>query len=150
MVTSIAPIVKVQYAGFWKRFFAFLIDMIILGVPTGIFLALAGNGQGFLNYVAAIIAIALFVGGWVVFTVMESSERQATPGKAAMGIKVTDLDGNRISMKRAAARNLAMIIVSWLLLGYFCIPFLMAGWTKKKQALHDMMTECLVVQSGSA
>jgi uncharacterized RDD family membrane protein YckC len=77
----------------------------------------------------------------VYFALMESSSRQATLGKMALGIVVTDMDGKRISFGRAVGRNLGKIISSIILLiGYFMIAF-----TQKKQGLHDIVTKCLVV-----
>ena len=75
------------------------------------------------------------------FAFFESSAMQATPGKKAMGIVVIDLDGKRISFWRAFIRNCGKIISGLILY----IGYIMAGFTKKKQALHDMMAGCLVV-----
>jgi uncharacterized RDD family membrane protein YckC len=73
--------------------------------------------------------------------IMESSRFQATFGKMAMGIKVTNDDGGRPSILRALARNLLKILSAIILM----IGFLMAAWTRRKQALHDMMARCCVV-----
>jgi uncharacterized RDD family membrane protein YckC len=72
---------------------------------------------------------------------MESSERQATIGKKALGIIVTDAHGKRITFYRASGRHFGKIVSS-ITLG---VGFVMAGFTKKKQALHDIMFDCLVV-----
>ena len=82
-----------------------------------------------------------FFAAFVYFAVMESSRRQATFGKMAMGVMVTDRNGARLNFPRAFLRNIAKL-VSMITLG---IGFLMAGWTQKKQALHDMIAEALVV-----
>ena len=76
---------------------------------------------------------------------MESSSNQATVGKMALGIQVTDLEGNRISFGKALGRNLAKIISALI----FYIGFIMAAFTAKKQALHDMIAGTLVVKKGS-
>jgi uncharacterized RDD family membrane protein YckC len=78
---------------------------------------------------------------WIYEAIMLSSEQQATLGKMAMGIMVTDLAGRRITFARATGRHFAKWI-SALILG---IGFLMAAFSEKKQALHDMMAETLVV-----
>ena len=78
----------------------------------------------------------------IYFAFMESSARQATLGKQALGIIVTDLNGNRIYFGKATARYFGKFI-SGLILG---IGYIMAGFTEKKQALHDMMARCLVVK----
>lgn len=139
---------QTSYAGFWRRFVAIIIDAIILniafyiigaifGVPYGMpgrSASTAGFFSGF-NLVTTIIA-------WLYFVLMESSTKQATIGKMALGIKVTDMDGNRISFGRATGRHFAKIISAIILL----IGFIMAGFTEKKQALHDMIAQCLVVK----
>jgi uncharacterized RDD family membrane protein YckC len=78
--------------------------------------------------------------GWLYWAFMESSSKQATLGKMALGVIVTDYKGRRVSFGRATGRQLARFISSFLLIGY-----IMAGFTEKKQALHDMVAECLVV-----
>ena len=85
--------------------------------------------------------LALMIVGWLYFALMESSVNQATLGKMALGIKVTDLDGNRISFGRATGRYFGKIVSGMILY----IGFIMAGFTEKKQALHDIMASCLVV-----
>lgn len=79
---------------------------------------------------------------WLYSAVMESSPAQATLGKMAMGIKVTDLDGRPISFGRATGRHFGKIISGLLLL----IGYIMAAFTERKQALHDIMAGCLVVR----
>jgi uncharacterized RDD family membrane protein YckC len=73
---------------------------------------------------------------------MESSYLQATLGKMAIGIVVTDLEGKRISFARATGRHFAKIISGFILF----IGYIMAGFTQKKQALHDLIADCLVVK----
>lgn len=131
----------VEYAGFWARFAALLVDTAIL---TIIFLAIGITS-------AAAGAAAMMIGQVVVFAVyllywpmMESSSRQATFGKSLVGIQVTDLDGARVSFLRAFLRNIAKIISSIPL----SIGFVLAAFTARKQALHDIITKCLVVRAG--
>ena len=122
----------VAYAGFWRRFAAFIIDGIILGVVSFVIQATLGD---------IVSNILGFLIGWVCFAAMESSSNQATVGKIAIGIVVTDLNGDRTSFGRATGRYFGKIISSVIL----CIGFLMAAFTEKKQALHDIMAGCLVV-----
>jgi uncharacterized RDD family membrane protein YckC len=88
---------------------------------------------------AGVALTALLV--WLYFAVCESSAWQATVGKLAMGIRVTDLDGDRIGFWRALGRYAAKI-VSWMVLA---LGFLMIGWTRRKQGLHDMLAGTLVL-----
>jgi uncharacterized RDD family membrane protein YckC len=62
-------------------------------------------------------------------------------GKLAMGIRVTDLEGRRISFWRAVGRYAAKIVSAMILL----IGFLMVAWTRRKQGLHDMLANTLVL-----
>jgi uncharacterized RDD family membrane protein YckC len=73
---------------------------------------------------------------------MERSAKQATVGKLAIGIKVTDLDGGRISFWRALGRTFAKIISGIILF----IGYIMAAFTERKQALHDKIADTLVVK----
>jgi len=134
-----------DYAGFWRRVAALIIDSIILGiVGYGIGfvwgLIYAGNGGTDPDEVKTLGFILGTILNWLYFCVMESSTLQATVGKIALGIKVTGLDGKKIGFGKANGRYFGKFI-SALLLG---IGFLMAGFTQRKQALHDMMAGTLV------
>jgi len=85
--------------------------------------------------------LAGFAVWWLYYALMESSGRQATLGKMALGIKVVDRQGGRISFARATGRYFAKILSGLILM----IGYLMAGFTSRKQALHDMVAGCLVV-----
>ncbi|MGC4090180.1 MAG: RDD family protein [Polyangiaceae bacterium] len=80
---------------------------------------------------------------WLYFAIMESSPRQATVGKLALGLAVTDENGRRIGFGRATGRYFAKIISSIILL----IGFMMVGWTARKQGLHDLIAGTLVYKS---
>ncbi len=125
---------RVEYAGFWIRVVAAIIDGILLGIVGWILReALGNNLAGLFNFV---IGLAYYAG-------MESSARQATIGKGILGLRVTDLDGNRITFLRAAIRDIAKIISAFILL----IGFIMVAFTEKKQGLHDMIAGTLVVKA---
>lgn len=151
---------SVQYAGFWRRFVAHVIDQIIVCIAAFVVfipgLALLGVGIGagimeesesaiglILAAIAAyLVAVMLIViGQWLYYALMESSSKQATLGKLALGIVVTDLSGNRITFGRATGRYFGKIVSGMIM----CIGYIMAGFTEKKQALHDIMASCLVV-----
>ena len=136
------------YAGFWKRLAAFILDYFIL---TAIFI-FAGAVIGLLigspdNEVAdSASGTAGAVIWWLYYAFMESSERQATLGKIAVRIKVVDRQGMRISFARATGRHFAKLLSTLILF----IGYLMAGVTSRKQALHDMVASCLVVNHSAS
>ena len=120
------------YAGFWRRFAAFLVDAIILGIVGGVLSAIFGQ-----NLASALNTLI----GWLYFAGFESSERQATIGKMALNIYVTDVDGRRISFVKATLRYFAKILSAIILF----IGFILAAFTERKQALHDMIANTLVL-----
>jgi len=117
-----------------------VIAMLMLGVtPKSIGGAENILGVGIVLFVSRILMIVI---GWLYYALMESSVRQATLGKMALGLMVTDLNGQKISFDRATGRHFAKIISALILF----IGFLMAGFTRRKQALHDMIAGCLVIR----
>jgi len=135
-----------SYAGFWKRFAASFIDGIIMlvggfavGMVVGLIMVSGGMTDELLLTLAGNLVGLSFA--WIYFAGMESSSTQGTLGKMALGIKVTDLDGNRIGFGRATGRHFSKIISTISLM----IGYLMVAFTQKKQGLHDMMASCLVV-----
>jgi uncharacterized RDD family membrane protein YckC len=137
----------VQYAGFWRRLGSSLIDGIVVGgVALVIYIIFVGVGAAtfdewgfFVGY--AIAYIAVIVLGWLYYALMESSVKQATLGKMALGIIVTDAQGRRVSFGRATGRHFGKILSGIILyIGYIMIAF-----TAKKQGLHDIIADCLVV-----
>jgi uncharacterized RDD family membrane protein YckC len=131
-----------EYAGFWRRVAAALIDGILVGIVSGIVTAIAGAISDDAGLIAQLL---LIVAAYVYYAGMESSAYQATVGKIALGIQVTDLTGTRISFARALGRNLAEILSAVLLL----IGYIMVAFTEKKQGLHDMIAGTLVVKKGA-
>jgi uncharacterized RDD family membrane protein YckC len=122
----------IEYATFGQRFVAFVIDLAILVVATGTVSA-ATFGIG--------VTLGFFA-PWLYEAFMTSSEWQATVGKRVMSIIVTDTEGKRISFARATGRHFAKYISAFLL----GIGFIIAAFTEKKQALHDMIAETLVLK----
>jgi uncharacterized RDD family membrane protein YckC len=90
-----------------------------------------------------LIEAVAVVGEWLNYAFTESSAWQGTIGKKILGLRVTDLNGNRVSFGRASVRFFGKIVSGFTLL----IGYIMAGFTEKKQALHDMIAGCLVVKS---
>jgi len=138
-------VVFAGYAGFWKRFVALVVDTIVFLIVIYAFLmamlaviAVTGTGEVLLNL---LIRLAAFILGWLYFAGFESSTWRATPGKRLLGIVVVDLEGRRISFARATGRHFAKYLSQLILF----IGFIMAGFTERKQGLHDMIAGCLVV-----
>jgi uncharacterized RDD family membrane protein YckC len=154
---------RVEYAGFWLRFLALLIDNVVLGLGLVLILIplifLTGlhellgqfhpdeelNDAGIFVLMGFVflLATASLVLTWLYHALMESSEWQATLGKKALGLVVTDMAGQRVSFARSTGRHFGKIITNMVPL---FIGYIMAGFTAKKQALHDMLAGCLVLR----
>ena len=140
-----------QYGGFWRRFVAYIIDAIVLYIIAIPIFMVAGVGDMMSMDPAAqpeigagfwIAYFLVIVANWLYFALLESSSKQATLGKMALGVVVTDLDGNRISFGKATGRFFGKILSSLILL----IGYIMAAFTERKQALHDMLAGTLVLK----
>ncbi len=155
----------VEYAGFWLRFVAYLIDGVISGVAflllliplfvltgAGAALSKIGSDGDISDDVGALLGFGflagffgiIFIGGWLYYALSESSSWQATLGKKMLNLKVTDMQGQKITFGRATGRYFSKIVTGLipLLIGY-----IMAGFTEKKQAIHDMIASCLVLRN---
>lgn len=133
---------KVEYAGFWLRVLATIIDLIIVNL-LALFVVLPFTGS--VDNPKAVEGLARGIGliiGWIYAASMESSKTQATLGKQMFGIIVTDENGDRISFAKATGRYFGKFIS--LIIVY--IGFLMVAFTQKKQGLHDQMAGTLVVK----
>lgn len=136
----------VTYAGFWIRFLAILVDaLLVLIVAVGLALIVGGilglSGTYQTVPVTDLANRLGFVVEWLYFTLMTNGANQATYGKMAVGIKVTDESGRRIGLGRANARYWSKILSALLLV----IGFLMVAFTDRKQGLHDKIAGTLVV-----
>lgn len=152
---------ETNYAGFWPRVAAAIIDNLIFTIPLGIIIWFDISGT-----VAAILYLLYFAG-------FESSKKQATPGKQVMNLRVADQHGNRISFWRALARaglklgiipivfvrsmfiicaiffpNLSdenmVTLTAFTSLAASILNCLFICWTSKKQALHDLFCGSIV------
>lgn len=153
------------YAGFWLRFVALIIDYIIIYVVQSlVFVPVLGlmgisfaskmddmetmsdaEKMGMIGSMVAMggaTALLMTIISLLYWSLMESSKYQATVGKLALGIRVTDLDGNSLDFVKALIRNICKIISQMILF----IGFIMAGFTEKKQGLHDIIAGTLVVK----
>jgi len=146
--------VNYNYAGFWMRFVAIFIDAILLNILTSVIGFLISVDMGYksvlrISSISSTFFISIFTVlfvqltiYWLYFALLESSAMQATIGKKAIGLQVTDMNGERINLGKATGRFFSKII-SFFTLG---IGFMMAAFTNKKQALHDIISNCLVVK----
>ena len=156
------PQVRPAYAGFWLRTVASLIDRLILSFLFGLivsfrpaeFLILPDPNtqlhppttlQEFLLSVphptpAGFLVLLLLM--WIYYASFEASAWQATPGKKVFRLYVTDLSGRPITFARATFHNIGRVISEMTLL----VPYIPAGFTENKQALHDIIASCLVLR----
>ncbi|HEX4847097.1 MAG TPA: RDD family protein [Novosphingobium sp.] len=145
------------YGGFWIRFVAYIIDAVILFFAEAVIGAALGLTSGFAQTVSLFTGADIatetdllasgisIVMGWLYFALMESSGSQATVGKLALGLVVTDTAGDRISFLRATGRHFAKFLSSLILL----IGYIMIAFTDRKQGLHDMIASTLVTKKGT-
>ncbi len=155
------------YAGFWLRFVAYIVDYIIIQVAQSIiiFPILGLFGISFFTFnddidweymsqgeIMAMTATIIGAAGAAItvalilqvlyYSLMEASKYQGTVGKLVLGLKVTDMNGEALDFPKAFIRNLAKILSGMI----FLIGYIMAGFTDKKQALHDIIAGALIVR----
>lgn len=153
------------YAGFWLRFLAWLIDGLILSPVVFLFLFLGLGMTGGLAHLMALsqrhggevdpaafatffsmfftFVAAMLVVRWLYFAYLESGEKQATWGKQVLGLYVTDVQGQRISFAHASGRFFAKLVSNLIPLE---LGYIMAAFTERRQALHDMIASTLVLK----
>ncbi|MGA8036130.1 MAG: RDD family protein [Candidatus Acidiferrales bacterium] len=160
---------EAKFAGFWLRFLAALVDAIVLALALGVvasftavaklqplaFLKLSPTSapSAVLNLYGheALVRMLVFfvIASWLYFAFMESSSAQATLGKKLVGLYVTDADRQRPSFLRASGRfstGRLLAHIPGIGILYFVADCICAGVTPKKQAVHDMITGCLVLR----
>jgi uncharacterized RDD family membrane protein YckC len=130
------------YAEFWQRSVAFLMDVVIWMLAAALYAIVAVALRRHVNHALLTSILVVFVlgGQWLYFSLFESSTWQATLGKRVMKIRVFSVAGKRISFGRASGRHFARFLSGWTIIGY-----LMAIFTKKNQALHDMIAGTVVI-----
>lgn len=162
-VPSSAPEKKYHYAGFWIRFLAHLIDQIVISVVGFVFfiIALVFTAGGVMSISDLVdmedpdpALILSLVGAWIVFILvcaiaqwlyfafMESSASRGTLGKMALGLQVIDQNDRTLTFARATGRYFAKFLSGMILM----VGYIMAGFTQKKQALHDILADTYVVK----
>lgn len=120
------------YSGFWRRFLAMVIDGFITMIPALIL--------GYMIPYAGGVLVAL-----IYKPIFEASPLRATPGKAVLGMQVLSEEGQTLTLKQSYIRYFASIISGLILF----IGYLMNLITEKKQTLHDMIAQTIVVDQTS-
>jgi uncharacterized RDD family membrane protein YckC len=158
-------ILKDEYAGIGRRFVAFIIDLLFILVLDLFITGLFGLSEGFrmlyqrliyhmpmtdrsgqvvnaLVPVPVILSIGILVilVPWLYNAILEASGNQASLGKIALRIAVTDTRGDRVSFARATLRHFSKILI----LLTFLVGFIIAAFTRQKQGIHDIIAGCLM------
>ena len=141
MTTSRDPN-SVIYIGFWERFLAYIIDTLVILLPFSIIILFFKGESSNSENISDSKFIVITVLSWIYSAGLNSSNWQATIGKKVLGIIVVDEYGDRLTFKKATCRFFAQILSSLL----FYIGFMMVGWTKHKQGLHDKIAKTFVIK----
>jgi uncharacterized RDD family membrane protein YckC len=143
-------------AGFWIRLVAYIIDALILGVVVvvmiGVFAAIAAlSGKTSdeelppeVVVLGVLMLLAYVAAAFLYEVLLTASPRGGTLGKRALGLRVVRADGTQLSFGRSTARYLLKVLITPLV--PFAIGYILAGFTKGKRALHDLMAETLVIR----
>jgi uncharacterized RDD family membrane protein YckC len=143
-----------EYAGFWLRVWAGAIDVtlealaaLLLTLIVGYTVKLIGSRSGLSpitgSYLTGIAFIAvLTIGAWLYCAFSESSKWRATIGKRIIGLEVVNASGGKLTFGQASVRH----FMKFLSLFTVAVGFMMAGWTKRRQALHDIPADCVVIR----
>ena len=158
---------QIQYAGFWVRFVAWIIDNIFLYIVNSVIIGIvivsvygtdssskwlsSLRSSGTINNsqvwsFLGVIFLAYLVGMVVtiIYYTISIGKWGRTLGKAALKIKVVKPDGSRVSYWRALGRNLAYYLNAFT----FGLSFLIIAFTKKKRGLHDYIADTIVIKTG--
>jgi uncharacterized RDD family membrane protein YckC len=152
----------VAFGGFWIRVAAYIIDGFIIGIPVAIVIGivfaaalsgpLSSGNEAEMQEAAlasagifAIVYLLIFIAVWLYEAMMTSSASGATIGKRVMGLRVVrGSDGSRLSFGRATGRFFAKVFITGII--PFGIGYMMAGFTERKRALHDMIADTVVIK----
>lgn len=153
-IDTIAP---GPYGGFWIRFVAYLIDGLVLAIAAGVIVAIfvafailtgvehdSEEPSPEIIFGTVLMILALIVINWLYEALMTSSPRGATLGKMAIGVRIVRADGAQLSFGRATARHFLKVMITPLV--PLAIGYLMAAFTARKRALHDVLADTLVLK----
>jgi len=129
-----------NYAGFWRRVGASILDSILLTTVYNLLMWIVWPDSWKSNPIFLFVTTTIFT--WLYYSLLESSAKQGTLGKVVLGLKVVDYNNQRISFARATGRYFSKFISAAILM----IGFVMVAFTVKKQGLHDMIAGTLVIK----
>lgn len=144
----------IEYAGFWLRVWAGAIDValealaalfvtVIVDIAMRVISPKFGLSPITAQYATGIVFIVvLAIGAWLYSAFSESSRWSATVGKRIIGLQVLTSAGGRLTFGQATVRH----FMKFLSLFTATVGFMMAGWTRRRQALHDMPSDSVVVR----
>ena len=136
--------IQLQPVGFWARAFAHCIDILVIGVLCFVFnlieVLASAIDEDFALFVSFVVSIFRLVVAWLYFSLMESSGLQATLGKLAIGAKVIDENGQKLTFARATGSFFAKLLSG----GLPCIGYIMVAFDPQKRGLHDKMANTYV------
>jgi uncharacterized RDD family membrane protein YckC len=156
MPPAVAP--QANYAGFWIRFLAIIIDCVILGIVTSIINSIFGAGFAFVpttsdgtssagtfGFLAGMMGLSFIInlvinyGYYVILTGLYG----ATLGKMVLGLRVVDANGQKIGIPKAVLRE---IIGKWISGIVFALGYIWVAFDEKKQGWHDKIAGTYVVK----
>ncbi len=161
---KVAGIRTEEFAGPGRRFIAFIIDIVFVIIIDIFVMGVAGLTEGvrmayqmlrgypvtdrYGDVVTSVLptpviysfAVLIILVPWLYFAFLDSSKNQATLGKIATRVAVTDMNGSRITFARSTLHFFAMYLSAFIFfVGFIIIPF-----TRQKQGLHDVIAGCLM------
>lgn len=133
-----------DYAGWWARVAAYVLDVVVLAVAI---VAVVGAGFALSFALGVLLAVLALVVGWIGYwTFLEGGARGQTLGKRVVGIKVVAEDGGRAGYGRALGRTLVARVI-WIVPLAGLVDVLWPLWDARSQCLHDKAGSTLVVRA---
>ena len=128
---------QTNYAGFWVRCLAYVLDFVailVFATIGGLFMIPLGATNVSGEVIGILIITYIIALAFWYFILMQASKKQGTWGKQICKIYIGDKHGNRISVGRSLLRFLGTYLSAFVYVGYILVAF-----TEKKQSLHDMI-----------
>jgi uncharacterized RDD family membrane protein YckC len=134
----------VQYAGFWMRFWAYLVDLIVIGSVNRIliypllqWLDLPMSDSGIFSLEAILTAIVFYA-----YFVLMTKWSGQTLGKMVLGIRVVGKEDDGLPWTTVLFRELVGRFISKTI---FFIGYIIVGFTNTKIGLHDIFADTYVI-----